>query len=152
MNQFEVKRLNNLSHNNITHLVEESKNNGFRFLQRLVEEYKNGSNTFKKPGEALFGVFNKDGKLIAIGGLNVDPFSKDHRIGRVRRFHVSIDYRRVGLGSLLLDKIITHAKNHFDILVLHTDTEQADKFYTAYGFSKTNNYPNSTHLLDLSND
>ncbi|HCX5354411.1 TPA: GNAT family N-acetyltransferase, partial [Escherichia coli] len=81
--------------------------------------------------------------LIAIGGLNIDPFSNEQKIGRLRRFYVSRDYRRNGLGRLLLKKIICDAKNYYKVLVLHTDTEQADNFYTSFGFSKENRYPKS---------
>lgn len=150
MEEFKVKQLKSLVNIDLTHLVKESKNEGFRFLERLVNDYKNGTNNFNKPGESLYGLFNKKGVLIAIGGLNIDPFSNDEKVGRLRRFFVSRDYRRNGLGRLLLTQIINDAKHFFKVLVLHTDTEQGDKFYTSFGFSKENIYPNSTHYLSLS--
>nr|WP_235190072.1 GNAT family N-acetyltransferase [Bacillus gaemokensis] len=39
---------------------------------------------------------------MALGGLNIDPFSSEQEIGRLRRFYVSRDYRRKGIGKLLL--------------------------------------------------
>jgi GNAT superfamily N-acetyltransferase len=149
MKEFEVKQIINLFCVDLTHLVKESKEEGFRFLERLVSDYKNGTNNFNKPGEFLYGMFNKEGVLIVIGGLNIDPYSNEQRIGRLRRFYVSRDYRRNGLGRLLLKQIIYDAKHYYKVLVLHTDTKQADKFYTSFGFLKENLYPNSTHHLKL---
>ncbi|MGD6961205.1 GNAT family N-acetyltransferase [Fictibacillus phosphorivorans] len=94
-------------------------------------------------------VFNGEGVLVAIGGLNKDPFSNEHSIGRVRRFYVSKKYRRNGIGKLLIKKIIDEAKRDYKILVLHTDTEQAGKFYTSLGFSNESLYPNSSHFIEL---
>lgn len=59
MEEFKVKQLKSLVNIDLTHLVKESKNEGFRFLERLVNDYKNGTNNFNKPGESLYGLFNK---------------------------------------------------------------------------------------------
>lgn len=141
MSTYEVKRLNNLLDYDLDCLVMQSKEEGFRFLERLVNDYKDGSNTFEHSGEGIFGVFNEVGILVAIGGLNKDPFSNRKYIGRLRRFYVSKEYRKNGIGTLLVKRIIDEAKKYYKILVLHTDTEQADKFYSSVGFSKGNLYP-----------
>ncbi|MHC2836531.1 GNAT superfamily N-acetyltransferase [Bacillus sp. F9_6S_D1_P_5] len=92
------------------YLVQESKEEGFNFLKRLISEYENKINTFDKTGECLFGVFQGE-KLIGIGGLNEDPYTETNKIGRVRRFYISKDYRRIGLGNLLLIRILNHAES-----------------------------------------
>ena len=74
--------------------------------------------------------------LIGVGGLNEDPYTKDNKIGRLRRFYISRDYRRLGLGNLLLNQLLCHAEKYFEVIVLHTDTKQGDVFYTANGFIK----------------
>ncbi|MHC0035371.1 GNAT family N-acetyltransferase [Pseudoneobacillus sp. C159] len=152
MGEFLIKKINNLFNHDLTRLLEESKEEGFRFVERLVNEYQNGTNTFHQPSETLFGIFTKTNKIIAICGLNIDPFSNSTKIGRLRRFYVGRKYRRNGVGSLLLKEIILQASNHFDLLVLHTDTNEADQFYTALGFSRDNQYPNSTHFMNLKNE
>lgn len=149
MEKFSVQRVTNLIDVDFIHLVNESKEQGFCFLERLVDEYKNGTNTFNRPGEALYGVFDKMSVSIAIGGLNIDPFSNQPKVGRLRRFYVSKNYRRMGLGSLMLETIILDAVNYYNIIVLHTDTKEADKFYTAFGFSKNYTFPKATHSLNL---
>ena len=122
---------------------------GFRFLERLLNDFKNGSNTFNDVGEGIFGVFTEEDEIVAIGGLNNDPYLNEQYIGRLRRFYVDKAYRRNGIGSLLVKRIIDEAKRNYKILVLHTDTEQAEHFYTSIGFTKGNLYPNASHFMDL---
>lgn len=148
MSDYTVIPIDDLLAVDLSHLVEESKTDGFRFLERLVKDYQSGDNTFHQPGERLLGVY-KGNVLVAIGGLNVDPFSEDVKVGRLRRFYVAKDHRRRRIGSLLIDAIIEGASDYFDVLVLHTDTEQAGTFYKAYGFSEDRRYPNATHSLIL---
>ncbi|KSU81175.1 Acetyltransferase (GNAT) domain-containing protein [Fictibacillus enclensis] len=149
MEQFTVKQMDNLNEEELTHLVEESKREGFRFLDRLIRDYKNGSNAFDQRGESLWGVFDQDGQCVAIGGLNRDPYATETSVGRLRRFYVSSTFRRMGIGKLLLKRIIHEANLHFHVLVLNTDTERGDKFYTSFGFIQESRYPQSTHWLRL---
>ncbi|GGE61348.1 GNAT family N-acetyltransferase [Priestia taiwanensis] len=149
MSEFKMKKIKNLLYKDIKHVIEESKEEGFLFLERLIHDYQNDTNTFNKLGEALYGVFNREGLLVAIGGLNIDPFANRELVGRLRRYYVLKEYRRLGLGKQLLTKIIEDAKNHFHVLVLYTDTEQADKFYTSCGFTKEKKFPKSTHFLNI---
>ncbi|QTC42897.1 GNAT family N-acetyltransferase [Bacillus sp. V3] len=146
---YKLKPIASLLDFDLHSLIEQSKEDGFRFVERLVNDYKNGSNTFNREGEVLIGVFNEEGILVAIGGLNINPFSKDNNIGRLRRFYVSKEVRRNGIGSLLVNRIIEEAKRYYEIVVLHTDTEQGDRFYRAVGFSKGDLYPGSSHYLVL---
>ncbi len=145
---YEVKQINNLLDLELDDLVTESKQEGFRFVERLINDYKNGSNMFSHADEGLFGVFSEDGTLIAFGGLNRDPFSNERKVGRLRRFYVRKEYRRHGIGSLLVKGIMDEADKHYKVLVLHTDTEQGDLFYCSIGFSKGDRYQNSSHYID----
>ena len=122
---------------------------GFRFLERLLNDFKDGSNTFNHFGEGIFGVFTEEDEIVAIGGLNNDPYLNEQYIGRLRRFYVDKAYRRNGIGSLLVKRIIDEAKGYYKILVLHTDTENAEHFYTTIGFTKGNLYPNSSHFMEF---
>jgi GNAT superfamily N-acetyltransferase len=146
---YELKPITNLLEIDLHRLVEQSKEDGFRFLERLMNDYKSGSNTFNREGEVLIGVFNEKGIPVAIGGLNRDPFSKDANIGRLRRFYVSKEVRRSGIGRLLVNTIMHEAKKHFEIVLLHTDTEQGDRFYRAVGFTRGDLYPGASHYLEF---
>ncbi|MBO1583101.1 GNAT family N-acetyltransferase [Bacillus sp. XF8] len=145
---FQLKQIESLSQVGITHLVEESKKEGFNFLIKLVNEYRNKTNTFNKKGECLYGVF-QDEVLIGIGGINQDPYMKAKVVGRLRRFYISKAYRRKGIGNLLLRKILSDAKEHFQTVVLYTDTKQASQFYISNGFMKSEGYQGATHYLRL---
>ncbi|WP_243522499.1 GNAT family N-acetyltransferase [Bacillus pseudomycoides] len=145
---FQLKQIESLSQVDITHLVEASEKEGYNFLIKLVNEYRNKTNTFNKNGEYLYGVFQGE-VLIGIGGINQDPYTKAKAIGRLRRFYISKECRRKGIGNLLLKRILSDAKEHFQIVVLYTDTKQASQFYISNGFMKSERYQGSTHYLRL---
>ncbi|PGB02353.1 GNAT family N-acetyltransferase [Bacillus toyonensis] len=148
MKDIHIQQIENLMKYEISHLVQDSKEEGFNFLIKLINEYENKINVFKKTGECLYGIFQGN-TLIGIGGLNQDPFTGDNKIGRLRRFYIAKNYRGKGLGRLLLDRIISDAKKYFTIVVLNTDTEQGDKFYTSGGFVKGKQYVGASHYLNL---
>ncbi|MES5927158.1 GNAT family N-acetyltransferase [Bacillus cereus group sp. MG9] len=148
MENIQIKRIGDLLKYEVNHLVQESKEEGFNFLLKLKNEYESKRNTFSKTGECLYGIFRED-TLIGIGGLNQDPYTKNNKIGRLRRFYIAKDYRRKGLGKLLLGRILSDAKIYFTIVVLHTDTEQGDQFYTSSGFAKGKTYVGTSHYLKL---
>ena len=72
---------------------DESRAQGFRFLDRLVADFESGANRFNQNGEALFGVLEGDA-CVAVGGVNRDPLSTDTGIGRVRRVYVRREHPR----------------------------------------------------------
>ncbi|SMQ79499.1 Ribosomal protein S18 acetylase RimI [Bacillus sp. OV166] len=149
MLDFRIEKITNLASIDLTLLMKESNENGFRFTERLVNDFINGKNTFNQRGEGFYGVFNEEGVIIAIGGINIDPFANDPQIGRIRRFYVLKEYRRKGIGRFLINKILFDARKTFKEVVLHTETEDADQFYTSLGFSKSTSYQNSTHHIKL---
>ena len=61
---------------------------GYKFLERLIREWNDGSTRFDGPNEVLFGAY-VDGKLVATSGLT----QQGDRLGRVRASH-----QRVGSG------------------------------------------------------
>jgi len=123
-------------------LLAEGEEEGFRFLRRLKDEWLSGANRFDRAGESLFGIF-EDKKLVALGGLN----SESDRRGRLRRFYVRRKDRRKGIGRLLAQHIVRFGADHYDRIVLHTDTNVADKFYRSLGFERITGGADPTHLL-----
>ncbi|GAB6529351.1 GNAT family N-acetyltransferase [Bacillus cereus] len=148
MKDMHIQQIENLMKYEFKYLVQESKEEGFKFLKKLINEYENELNTFNKSGECLYGIFQGE-KLIGIGGLNADPYTENNKIGRLRRFYIAKDYRRIGLGKLLLNKLLSHTEKYFKVVVLHTDTKQGDVFYTANGFVKREVYKRSSHYKVL---
>ena len=145
----DLREIEDLKTVNVEKLVEESEAEGYRFLRRLVDQYEDGTNTFNKAGEILYGVWIPQGQLVAIGGLNRDPYSDKEGVGRLRRFYISQEARRQGIGTHLLTEIINYAQGHFNELVVRTESSVADAFYRANGFSADLGIPEATHSLRL---
>lgn len=129
-------------------LLKISQEEGFEFIERLIQEYQNGVNRFDKSGEALFTIHDNQ-TLIAIGGINQDPYLPDTATGRIRHIYVLPAYRRQGIGKLLMSALITHAKGNFQALTLRTFTPQADQFYRHLGFKPEIQSEFATHILRL---
>jgi GNAT superfamily N-acetyltransferase len=125
-------------------LVHESRQAGFRFLERLDQEWLSAANRFSKKGEALFAVFD-DGKLVAVGGIN----RQSDDCGRLRHFYVKSTARRRGVGRLLAQHILAFASQHYARVVLRTDTLTGDRFYTTLGFLRLPSGDGPTHVVEL---
>lgn len=121
---------------------------GYNFLDRLLEEYTSKMNCFDKPGEALFAVHSLS-RLIGIGGVNIDPYSSERGVGRVRRFYVHPKERRCGVGQMLLTAIEDDARSHFHKLNLFTDTESAALFYEKLGYVRITGTAKVSHMKGL---
>ncbi|WP_175625151.1 MULTISPECIES: GNAT family N-acetyltransferase [Oxalobacteraceae] len=132
MSQLKTSRVTQLP-DDIDALLQPATSEGFRFLNRLVQDYSAGINCFDQPGEALY-VIRRNEDLIAIGGINVESSISDRRLGRIRRLYVHPDERRGGIGRLLMTEIEKHATECFDTLQLFTDTTDASNFYCRLGY------------------
>jgi GNAT superfamily N-acetyltransferase len=128
----------------IAELLAESESEGFRFVRRAQDEWLSGANRFANEGEAIFGVFEGE-RLVAIGGIN----RESGRCGRLRRFYVRRDGRRKGIGGQLVQHVLAFARRHYSRVELRCDTDVADRFYRAVGFSRTSAVSGVTHAMDL---
>ena len=129
-------------------LLDESLSEGYSFIQTLWDEYKSGRNRFDGQGARLLSVFD-DQHLIGVGGVQRDPYLNRTDVGRVRHVYVLRVYRREGVGKRLLEGLIEHARVHFNVLTLRTQTEAAAAFYEAIGFDNRPEFPDATHCLWL---
>ena len=133
-----IVRLANLSE--LDPLVKLARVENVRFLDKLVNDYNTGENTFSAEGEALFTVF-VGGELVAVGGLNINPYQAlEHHtrvglIARLRRVYVHPGYRRRGIGAALVRRIELGASPYFELLYLFTDSPRAVTFYESLGYS-----------------
>ncbi len=125
-------------------LLAESEKEGFRFVARAKEEWLSGANTFSKEGEALFAVFEEK-RLLAIAGINHE--SAGH--GRLRRCYVCREERGRGIGRQLVQHVLAFAIRYYSRVGLRCDTDAADRFYRAIGFSRTHSDPGVTHVIEL---
>ena len=129
-------------------LLSDSVEGGHQFLQRPQTEWLSGANRFSKAGERLV-IATKQGWLIGVGGINVDPYLDDSAIGRVRHVYVHSHFRRAGVGRAILQDLEKNAGHHFGVLTLRTKNPEADLFYRASGFRRVHDNPLVTHQKTL---
>jgi ribosomal protein S18 acetylase RimI-like enzyme len=106
---------------------------GFRMVRRLIDDYESGANTFSARGERLCAAIHKE-RVVAVGGLNVDPYFGSPSLGRIRHFYVHPDFRRSGVGSRLMRLIEADSEARFDCLQLFTTSAIAARFYEGMGY------------------
>ena len=113
---------------------EEALREGVFFIERLWEEWQNGMNLFAAPGEKLYGCMDQ-AVIVAIGGLNQDPFDGRRGVGRIRRVYVRPAWRNKGIGEALVHTLVEDARTSFTALHLRTDNPTAARLYEWIGFS-----------------
>jgi GNAT superfamily N-acetyltransferase len=113
----------------------EAVSQGFRFVDRLISDWESGPNTFNQEGEVLLGAH--DGcQLVAVGGLNQDPYVKGAAVGRIRHLYVLTGWRRQGVGRSVVDSLLREARGTFSEVRLRTDMAVAANFYDRCGFDR----------------
>jgi len=126
----------------------EARSQGYNFLETLVEEWQSGENCFNAPGEILCGHFHQ-GQLVAVGGLNIDPFlpvQDPPQTGRIRRMYVMEAWRNQGIGRALMQTLIKEAQKCFQQVRLRAENVQAARLYESLGFVPIAS-PSATHIL-----
>ena len=84
-------------------LAAEAEREGVRIVATVVERWRDGSERFDRPGEALL-VAVADGEVVAIGGLSECPDVAGAL--RMRRFYVAPAWRRRGVGRAIADELL----------------------------------------------
>lgn len=131
-------------------LLESSRREGFDFVERLVRFWEDGSNRFDRPGEVLFQV-RKAGRLVAVGGLNVDPYLDEPSVGRIRHVYVLPASRRSGVGAILISRLLEHGHGRFERIRLRVGTPEGAPFYEGLGFHPSDE-PGATHEYRFGQD
>lgn len=84
--------------------------------------------------------------LVAVGGINCDPYTAEAGVGRVRHVYVRPEFRRGGAGRALLHALLERVAQLKRLRLRATD-ERAFRFYENLGFVPSNE-PHATHTLD----
>ena len=79
---------------------------GYRHLERLAADWAAETTRFDRADEILLAAY-RNGVLVGIGGLSVDPI--DPGALRLRRFYVAKSVRRSGIGRALADTLLRRA-------------------------------------------
>ena len=118
----------------LSELVQRARDEGHNHLDRLRDDFAAKRNRFDGDGEALLTV-SREGRLVAIGGLNRDPYDSQPDAGRVRRVYVHLDARRLGIASGLMAAVEARAiANGWRRLNLYTGSAEAAGFYARLGY------------------
>jgi len=117
---------------------------GLALLARLRDEWLSGALRFERSGEILLGVWGA-GKLIGVGGVSLDPYAPEARLGRVRHVYVRPGARGRGIGAALIDRLVAHSRAHFAWLRLRAQPRSAP-LYERLGFEPYA-APDATHRL-----
>ena len=128
----------------LDNLRREARDEGYSFLDRLVEDWLSGENRFDGPGEVFCGCF--DSELMAVGGLNRDPFLADPEVGRIRRMYVHPAWRNRGVGEALVRWLLASARGSFRGVRLRAENAAAARLYERVGFTPIID-PQATHIL-----
>jgi GNAT superfamily N-acetyltransferase len=142
-----IERVSELAAGCLDALLAESEQAGSPIVRRLVDEWASGANRFDRSGEALFAA-RIDGRLVGVCGLNVDPYSAEPRLGRVRHLYVLSAYRRHGIGRQLVARVVATAQGRFDRLRLSTGNPVAARFYERTGF-RSDEAAHCTHVMSV---
>ena len=142
----EIKRLDINCINEIIELrLKQLKDEG------VVEVFDLKPNLFKFYSEqligdnfAIFGIIDNN-KIIATGSLSFvykPPYYNcpNGKIGLLSSMYVDPSYRRQGLATKMLDKIVEYAKENDCSLIHITASKMGELLYTKYGFIKKNNF------------
>jgi GNAT superfamily N-acetyltransferase len=128
----------------------EARAEGFNFIETLIDDWESGSNRFNRSGERLCGCFDRD-ELVAVGGLNLDPFAGGPGTGRIRRVYVRAAWRNQAIGRSLVMHLVEQARTHFDCVRLRAENEHAARLYERLGFIPIEN-ADATHILRFYQD
>lgn len=120
---------------------------GFSFVDRLVVEWQAGRNRFLQRGEVFLGAF-RAAELVAVGGINRDPYADQDGIGRLRHLYVRRSARHTGAGSALVRQLLDKADGAFHLVRLRTETQEAADFYVSLGFQAVHD-KTATHVRVL---
>ena len=121
-----------------------ARGEGFSPIEWLKDQWLDGTNRFSAPGEALF-VAREHGELVAICGLNQDPYDKSRAFGRLRRLYVLPRVRRRGIGRMLVEAVLACSQDQFKAVNLRTLDPRSAAFFERLGFDRVEGVEGVTH-------
>jgi len=144
----QIKKVSDLNKYDITTILESSLAEGYRFIQKLIDEYKNGTNRFDKNGEILL-IVELENKVIGVGGLNIDPYLNEDQVGRVRHIYIEPKHRGKRIGKQLVKLLVEESRKNFYRLRLFTENPVAEQLYLNVGFKKVEGHYKASHIIEL---
>jgi len=109
----------------------EARAEGYRFVERLANDWISLTARFDRDGEALLAV-RVNGVLAGIGGLTIDPVVLDAL--RMRRFYVGLAYRRSGIGRKMATALLEPARSAGGLVTVNA-APASTAFWESLGFA-----------------
>lgn len=131
----------------LNRLREDAQSEGYLYVDQMVKEWEQRVNRFDGPGEMLLGCFDS-GLLIAVGGLQRDPYQPHPEIARIRRVYVRPAWRGREVGTKLVTALIEEARKTFFLLRLRAINPGGARLYERLGFQPAA-LGDATHILPL---
>jgi ribosomal protein S18 acetylase RimI-like enzyme len=151
----------------ISRLAKMAQDEGYLFLDRLQDEWLDGSNRFAGASECLFiaeasliaetshdaasdGTRNAETThgLVGITGISHDPYQTAADVGRLGHVYVDKPYRSQGIARELVRACLSCSSAGFRIIRLSTSNPVAARLYERLGFqAATAAGERMTHLL-----
>ncbi|MEO2052562.1 MAG: GNAT family N-acetyltransferase [Allomuricauda sp.] len=134
---FKIRQASNKDTKEIIQLVEQGLNEfGFEIDFNTSEsDLLNIDKNYNETGGVFLIVESKEAQIIATGGLlKISDIQY-----KIRKMYVAKNYRRMGLGKLILKELEKHAlKKNAKTIFLETTKlmEAAINLYTTFGFKK----------------
>ncbi len=146
--KYKILKINEDKIPNLVQLESEAESEGYKFVGRCMYEFLSGENDFTGDGEILYGAY-AGSWCFGICGLNIDPYTDEPGVGRVRHLYVSEQFRHRGIAKELIEKVIRKAEWHFTVVRLKT-TSGAAEFYDKMGFFRSDG-EHESHRMILKN-
>jgi GNAT superfamily N-acetyltransferase len=128
-------------------LVKASLTEGHGLVRTTLNDWAVGANRFDQPGEAFFLALLDD-EIVGICELNIDPYSDDMKLGRIRHLYVFPAHRRQRIGLRLVQACLAVAGDGFERGRLRTSDPVAARFYESIGF-EVSDEEYATHSMML---
>lgn len=141
---YNIVKLNSETIHQLEQLAKDALQDGYKIVRRTIDQWVSGENQFDKYQEVLYAV-EIDQSIVAIGGINIDPYLMDDDIGRVRHFYVHRQYRQKGIARALLELVLKEKAAHYTVIRLTTNNEAAMQLYEEFGFKKVVEFK-ATHV------
>jgi GNAT superfamily N-acetyltransferase len=129
----------------IADLESEARQEGYRHIARLIDEWSTGAVRFDRDGERLLGAY-ADEVLAGIGGMTVETAMSG--VLRMRRFYISPAMRGRGIGRMLAMALLDHASSFCTVVTVHAGNDGAARFWESLGF-QPHGRDGHSHLLAL---
>lgn len=144
--QIQIVRLVETLPDEIPALRDEAMAEGYRFVETLLAEWREGRYRDEDDRHALFAAF-QDGHLAAVGAVTPDPYDPAPDLLRLRHVYVRPQRRRSGVGRLLAGALIQQGLALAPRLSLNAADSGAAAFWEAVGFRPDRTGPRRSHLL-----